>query len=257
MGQPQAAPVGAVADLLYPRDARLARKASSPPASSGARKGSRSDTASGSCGAALTLAPRAQRARRLGEDLADRGIELADALKAGRERDAADRHVGGLEQDARRLRALGAGEREGAHADAPDQLSVDVALGVAKPASQAADALPIDDAVGDQSHRPADEVGTTVPLGRAGAGVRPTALAGPEPGCLSRGGGRVEADVLAFRSARRAARAAVDPGGADTAEEPAVEARVTGGGRLPTTLGVENHGDIVARLYTLFGGNRT
>jgi hypothetical protein len=46
--------------------------------------------------------------RRAGEYLPDGRVELAHALKAGGERDVDDRHVGGLEQQQRRLRAPGA-----------------------------------------------------------------------------------------------------------------------------------------------------
>jgi hypothetical protein len=55
-----------------------------------------------------------------------------------------------------------------------------MAIGVADPGGQATDALAVDDAVGDQPHRAADDVPAAVPLGRAGGGVGATALAGPQ-----------------------------------------------------------------------------
>ena len=82
------------------------------------------------------------------------------------------------------------------------------------------------DAVADQPHRAGHEVGALVPLGRAGAGVRPAPLAGAESGLLRGGGARVEAHVLRLRRHHRTAGPAVDLGGQHRGEEPAVEARV-------------------------------
>ena len=132
--------------------------------------------------------------------------------------------------------------RASASGPAPDhghELAVHVALGVAEPRGETADALAIDDAVGDQAHRAPDEVGAQVPLGRARRRVRAAALAGAKAGRLRGRGGREEAHVLAFGRARRAARAAVDPGRLHAAEDPAVKARIARLDRLPETLGVE------------------
>ena len=76
----------------------------------------------------------------------------------------------------------------GAGAELGDELAVQVALAVAEPPREPGDALAVDDAVGDQPHRAADDVGAHVPLGRARRGVGPAALAGAEAGAL-RGGG--------------------------------------------------------------------
>ena len=110
-----------------------------------------------------------------------------------RERDVGDRQVGGLEQHARGLRALGAGQRERPGADLGDQRAVHLPLGVAEPPRQAGHAVAIDDAVADQAQRPADEIAAHVPLRRAGRGVRTAPLAGAVAGALRRGRARVEA----------------------------------------------------------------
>src|SRR5207253_5069367 len=59
---------------------------------------------------------------------------------------------------------------------------------------------------------------------------------------LGRGGSRGKvADVALFRCARAAHRAAVDPRGQHSDEEPAVEARIAGEPRPRTDLAVEFH----------------
>ena len=85
----------------------------------------------------------------------------------------------------RALRA-GEGERSGAElvGDEPRQ----VAAAVAEPAGETGDALAVDDAVGDEAHRPGDDFAAYVPLRRTGRGVGMAALAGPVPVLL--GGGR-------------------------------------------------------------------
>ena len=121
------------------------------------------------------------------------------------------------------MRPLGAGQGDGPGADLGGELPLDLACAVPEPHRKACDALPVDDAVPDKPHGPAHGVRAHVPLGRAGHGVRTAPSAGPEPGALGGGRGRVEADVLPFRRHRRAARPAVDPGGEHRRVEPAVE----------------------------------
>ena len=50
-----------------------------------------------------------------------------------------------------------------------DELTVDVALGVAKLGGKTVHSVAVDHTVGDQPHRAADQVGARVPLGRARA----------------------------------------------------------------------------------------
>ena len=66
------------------------------------------------------------------------------------------------------------------------QQPLELARAVAQPGGQAGHAVAVDDAVGDQPHGPAHHVAADVPLRRAGRGVGPAPLAGPEPGPLGR-----------------------------------------------------------------------
>ena len=114
----------------------------------------------------------AQLARRQREDLAHGVVELPHAREAGRERDLGEAEIGRLDQRARRLRALRAGERERACAELRRDEAVELAHAVAEARGEPGDALAIDDAVADQAHRARDDVGARVPLGRSGRGVR-------------------------------------------------------------------------------------
>ena len=124
---------------------------------------------------------------------------------------------------------------------------MNVPLGVAEPPREPGDALAVDDAVGDQPHRAPDEVAAPVPLRRAGRRVGAAALARAEPGRLRSRGGAVEADVLALRRPRGAARPAVDPGRGDGAVDPAVEARVGRLDGLPEPVGIDDHRSTLPR----------
>ncbi len=192
-------------------------------------------------GARRTRPAPAQLARRQREHLADRVVELAHAREAGGEGDIGDRQGGGLEQYARGLGAAGARQLERPGAEVVHEPPVQVALGVAEPPREPGHALAVDDAIGDQAHRAAHEVGAEIPLRRARHGVGATAHAGAEAGRLSGRRARVEDNVLALRRARRAARPAVDPGRLDRGEEPAVEAGVARLGRAATDIEVERH----------------
>ena len=129
--------------------------------------------------------PRPQPARRVGERLADGVVALAHAGEAGGEGHVGDREMGRLEQHARRLAALRPrqGQRTGPHFGGDE--AVQLAGAVAQTAGQALDPLPVDDAVADQAHGPADDIGPGVPLGRAGRGVGPAAQAGAEAGLFA------------------------------------------------------------------------
>ena len=191
---------------------------------------------------AVPRRPRPQPARRVGEGLAHGVVALAHAGEAGGEGDVGDGEVGRLEQDARRLAALGPGQGERAGAHLGGDEAVELAGAVAEPAGQALDALAVDDAVADQPHGAGHDVGPDVPLGRARRGVGPAAQAGPEAGLLGGRRGGVEAHVLALGRAGRAAGAAVDPGRGDGAEELAVEAGVLALRRLVAAVRVLDHG---------------
>src|SRR5687767_14883228 len=124
------------------------------------------------------------------------------------------------------MRSLGAGDgqRTGAQLFAHD--AGQMALAVAEPASEAADAFAVHDTVGDQPHRSGDDVLADVPLRRTGRSVGTATLARPEPMLLGRSRGRVVAHVVPFGGHGRAARPAVDSRRHDRGHEPAVEALV-------------------------------
>ena len=87
--------------------------------------------------------------------------------------------------------ALRPGERERPAADLGDEQPVELAGAVAEAAGETGDAFAVDDTVGDQSHRPTDDIGPRFHSGEPGAGVGPAALAGPVA-VLLRGGRREE-----------------------------------------------------------------
>ena len=176
-----------------PGTARRARNASRSRPAYGVRTASRMVTVPGR--GVRAAAASAQLGRRERVDLADRVVELADAREAGRERDLRELEVGRLDEHACRLRATGAGQGQRAGAELGGEQPAQVARRVADPRRQRIDSLAVDDAVGDQPHRAAGDVGGDVPLGAARGGVGQAALAGPEPGRLGRGRRRVELDV--------------------------------------------------------------
>ena len=114
-----------------------------------------------------------------------------------------------------------------------------VTAAVPEPAGETGDALAVDDAVGDEAHRPGNDVAAHVPFGRAGRGVGTATLARPEPVLLGGRRRREELHVGALGGDRRAARAAVDARRADGDVEPAVEPRVAALGDPVALVGVE------------------
>ena len=116
---------------------------------------------------------------------------------------------------------------------------VEVPGAVAEPCRQALDTLALDDAVGDEPHRAAGDVGRDVPARRARRGVREAPLARPEAGGLRRCGGPVERHVADGRRAGRARRPAVDPGRVHRGVEDTVEPAVPAADRAVAGLDVE------------------
>ena len=107
---------------------------------------------------------RPERHRGDSEDLLDRFVELPHAREAGREGDLCGTEPCRLEQDPRRLSALGPGERQRTRPYLGDQQPVEMSLAVSEPAGQSRHAVPVDDAVGDEAHRAPDRVGAAVPF---------------------------------------------------------------------------------------------
>lgn len=77
--------------------------------------------------------------------------------------------------------ALGAGQRDGSGAEFGVELALDLPGAVAEPPGEPGYAFAVHHAVADQPHGPADDVGTDVPLGRAGHGVGAAPPAGRKP----------------------------------------------------------------------------
>ncbi len=202
-----------------------------PAASNGCRNGSRTLTPTGrwsvdAPAAAFEparLSAGTQRRRRRGEHVANGVVELAHAAEAGGEGDVRERHGGRLDEQTGRLRALHPGERERTGTEFVGEEPVQVTFAVAEPTGESGNTVALDGTVGDEAHRPADEVLTGVPLGRSRRGIGPTSLAGPEPSLLGRGRRRQELDVGALGGDRRTARTAVDAGRPHGRDEPAVE----------------------------------
>ncbi len=67
--------------------------------------------------------------------------------------------------------ALGAGEGDRSGAQLRGELPLDLPGAVAEAGGEPGDALAVDDAVGDEAHGAAHDVGPYVPLGGAGHGV--------------------------------------------------------------------------------------
>ena len=155
-------------------------------------------------------------------------VELADAGEPGRERDVAERQLGGLDEHPGRLGALRPRQRQRVRADLGLQQPLELAGGVADAGGQPGDALAVDGAVGDQPHRPGHDVAAHVPLRGTGRGVGPAALAGPEAGPLGGRRGRIEPHVAGERRPDRAAGPAVDLRRQHGGDEPAVEPGVLG-----------------------------
>lgn len=78
---------------------------------------------------------------------------------------------------------LGEGDRSGAQFRG--ELPLHLAGAVAESRGEPGDALAVDDAVGDETHGAAHDVGPYVPLGGAGHGVGAAAPAGPEARALA------------------------------------------------------------------------
>ena len=108
--------------------------------------------------------PAAQLGGRGGVDLADGVVELADAGEAGGERHVAERHRRGLHEHPGRSAPGGPGQGQRPGPELGDEQAVEVPRGVAHPVGQPLDPVALDDAVGDQPHRPAGDVGRHVPV---------------------------------------------------------------------------------------------
>ena len=192
------------------------------------------------CGAPRSRAP-AQLGGGARVDGAHGVVELAHAPEACAERNLRERQVGGLDQRARGLRALRAGERHGARTELGHEYPVELALAEVQARREPAHAVAVHRAVRDQPDRTARHVGAAVPGGRAGRGVGVAALAGSKASLLGSRGAAEQTDVAAARQPGRAARPAVHARGRDGHEEEAVVARVTALHEAVAALEVLDH----------------
>ena len=243
----QHAPIGPPVELLQAADRSRAEERDQPLAVERLSRGEPQRDDPGPARRTARTGAAAQLGRRARVDGAHRVVELPHAAESRAERDLREREIRRLDERARRLRAMGAGERQRAGADLRDEDPVQVALGVAELPREAADAVAIDDAVGDEPERAARDVRAPIPGGRSRSGVRIAALAGAKALRLRCGHGGEQPHVRALGRARRAARAAVDPGRAHGDEEVPVVARIAALHEAVAALEVLDHVVMVAR----------
>jgi hypothetical protein len=117
------------------------------------------DAGAESCSGLLT-----QAARGVATYRADGVVELADAGEPGSEGDIAERQIGGFDQHPRCLAALRSGQCERARAHLGLQHPFQLTSGVTDLRGQSGDAVPVNGAIGDQPHRPGDDVAPDVPF---------------------------------------------------------------------------------------------
>ena len=94
----------------------------------------------------------------------------------------------------------------------------------------------------DEHQRARHRVRGAVPGAARRRGLGPAAPARAKAGGLRRGGGRIEADVLAPRRPRRADRPAIDAGRPDPGEEAAIKAGIPRRDRPVAGVEIETHG---------------
>jgi hypothetical protein len=229
--QPQRPPVTGVGDLLDPGDGPGREERQQP---RGVQRGPERQPQHQRPGRDRRRAPAppglvAQRRRCDAVDLAHGVVELAHAGEPGRERHVGHPERRRLDQQPRRVRPVRPGERQRPRPEFRGEHPVELALRITQSSGEPADAVALDDAVGDEPHRPGGEVGAQVPVRRAGHGVGQAAPAGPVAALLRGPRGGQELDVRPLRGDGRAGRPAVDAGGAHGGDEVPVEARVAGG----------------------------
>ncbi len=169
-----------------------------------------------------------QRRRRTPEHLQKSFVEPADAVEARRQRDLGHRQrclVNQLlgQQHPPRLRHRDR-RRPDMLAEQPPQLS----RADAEPVGKALDISLVEAAGFDQGERARHGVAGAAPEREIGRCFRPAAQAWAKAGLLGRRRGRIERYILEFRGAGGANRPAVDAGGFDAHEQPAIEAGITG-----------------------------
>ncbi len=143
-------------------------------------------------------------------------VELAQAPKAGRERNLGDRKVGVVKKAPREMCTRRAGQPIGRHTQMRDEEATQMPCGHAKPGAKLGFARTVERAVENQLYRSTNELGA-VPRDLLRRSVRPAAQAGTVAGSLGRGSARIAPDVLGTRL-RATPRQAIDAGGDDRAD---------------------------------------
>ncbi len=156
-----------------------------------------------------------------------RVVERSNAGEPRSEGDVTHREGARFDENPCGLCPLGSCQGKRTGSNLRGELTLDLTDAVAEPARQTRHALTVNDTVADEAHRPRDQVRAYVPLRRARAGIRAATFTGPETRLLRGSRARVEAQVLQVGPSR-AARAAVDAGGHNSADEPTVETCVPG-----------------------------
>ncbi len=198
-----------------------------------------------------------QRRRRTSEHLQKGFVEPADAVETRRQRDLGHRQrrlVDQLlgQQNPSRLR-----HRDRRRPDMLAKQPPQLARADAQPICKPLDIGLIEAASLDQSERARHGVGGTAPERKIGRRFRPAAQTWAKARLLRRRRRGIERYVLEFRGARRANRPAVDAGGFDTHEQPAVEAGIAGRNRAVAGGAVhihhENHHSLEQACLAVFG----
>ena len=224
----------------------MARARGTPVARRRRRHPAREPDRDGTGRRATSPARRARRqvGRRRREHLANRVVELAHAPEPGRERDVGERQLGRLDEHARGLRALGAGQRERTGADLGGELrvrwrSLNRAGGRARARrSRSTTPSPIS--------RIARPTTSAPPFHSGDPGTRPgrQRRQARKPPVAAAAVGK-KRTFAALRRQRRAERPAVDAGRRDGRDEPAVEPRVAALHRPVAPVEVLDHRAIV------------
>ena len=171
------------------------------------------------------------------------GIEAAQAVVAGCQRDVGHRQRGFGQQLLGQQQAMGGVDLSGCRAQMLDEQPLQLARAEPDALGEICHRLLLQEAPLDQGQGALHGLSGECLLG-LGCQFRAAAQARPVAGRSGRGGGRVVGDVARLRRWRRAHRAAVDASAAHGGEEHAVEACVAGQAGAVAGGGVEGEGGV-------------
>ena len=184
----------------------------------------------------------AERARRAVEEVLERLVEAPHAAEPRCQGDLGHRQAGVMDQLLREQDASSLGHRHRRGSEVLHEQASEMARADAESLGERIDAglLAVEGAVGDQREAARHRVRRAVPGAEVRCGLGSAAEAGAEARRLGSGGGGVEPAILEPGGPRRADRPAIDPGGGDAHEEPAVEALVACLERAVAGCGIES-----------------